>query len=298
LYERVVESAEATSGHVNYRLGVMYDHGYYITRDRETANQYFHLALEQLTVSVAQGDSEACCDLGYMYDCGCFVNKNAEMAFQYYKLAADKGLQRAQFNLGLLYDQGVGVSVDIVKSLYYFRCAAAQGYVNALFHLASLYKRGYKNEVQKDLAIAFNYYKQAADAGYSPASFQIADIYSSGNGVRSDIKLAIKYYLKAAPQHTDATERVINCFTSADKFVRKEAATYLSETWPDSHYMLNKRCGEGVVMLFGMRKDMGEELGLNVPVELIVLIAKELIVIWPDYHYELKSATRIKEGKC
>jgi len=274
------------SGHVYYRLGVMYHYGYCIPQDIKMANFYFKLALEQLKVSVLQGDSEAYCDLGYMYDCGCLVEKNPELAFNYYKIAADKGLQRAQFNLGLLYNQGVGVSKDAEKSLHYFKLAADQGYVNALCHMASLYKSGECHLLKKDPLIAFKFLKQAAEAGYTPAISQLSDFYYLNGIDICVVKFATKCYLEIVPKN-ESRRRLTELFRSQDDFLRKGAASHLADIWPSSNPMLNKMCQDAVLVLWGIREEISKEKGMNFPEELFVLITKLVIIAWPKpyYHY-------------
>jgi len=275
-----------TTGHVNYRLGVMHDLGFYTAVNKAKAEVHFRKALDQLMDSVALGDSEACCDLGYMYDCGYLVIRDPELAFKYYKIAADKGLHRAQFNLGLLYDEGVGTPVDVEKSMHYFQLAVNQGYINALCHLADLHRNGYKNIIPKDINTSIKYCKQAADSGYSPAYLQLGDLYSKGTGVFRDYKLATKYYIMFS-QKNDVKHPATSLFTNSSDKIRREATTYLAETWPDSHGMLNVRCRKGLMALFMTRK----EFAVILPVELIMLIAVEMIIAWPatpdrpDYHY-------------
>jgi len=271
----------------------MYDNGYYIARNKEISDAYFKIALDQLKISIKNGDYEACCDLGYMYDCGCFVTKNEKKAFKYYKISADNGLQRAQFNLGLLYDQGVGVAMDIQMSLHYFKCAADQGYVNALCHLGYLHRIGFPmGNIPIDHPKAFKLYKQAADSGYYQAIIDVGNFYMRGMGVPKDYKSAIKYYMKIGPRNDEARRCIIKLLQSTNENQNIVAKSYFSEEWPDTHKYLHSRCQMALLELY----NIGPQLGI-LP-ELIIMISRIIIILWPekDAHYDEYAEVKYREN--
>lgn len=72
-----------------YHLGLLYEEGQGLPRDRA-------LALRWYTEAAKQGDVDACFAIGQMYHLGIGVEKNAVAAYHWYALAAGGGHPRAK----------------------------------------------------------------------------------------------------------------------------------------------------------------------------------------------------------
>ena len=88
----------ARQGHANaqYNLGVMYDKGHGVPRNKVTAIKWYKRAAEQ-GVTLAQYN------LGVIYEKGTGVRQNYKVAVEWYTSAAQNGNANAQNNLGIMY---------------------------------------------------------------------------------------------------------------------------------------------------------------------------------------------------
>lgn len=117
--------AKKGDARAQFGLGVMYDEGQGVSKDKVKAMQWYRKAAEQ-------GFSAAQFNLGSMYRDGIGVAKNDVQAVQWYRMSAEQGFAVAQYNLGLMYRKGLGVAKDDVQAVQWFRKAADQGDASAL----------------------------------------------------------------------------------------------------------------------------------------------------------------------
>lgn len=103
-----------------YNLGILYDLGKGVSRDREKAVRWYRQAAEQ-------GLACAQFNLGQMYFLGDGVEQNPREAFLWYQKAADQGLPEAQAMLGAIYLEGNVIPRDRNQGLAWLRRAADQG---------------------------------------------------------------------------------------------------------------------------------------------------------------------------
>jgi len=250
---KTVEKIITTNGHVNYRLGVMYFDGHHIERDHFVAIEYFKIALEYLTKSADAGDAESQCDLGYMYYYGRGTVVDHEKSIHFYKLAADQGHCRAQNNLGHMFRDGHGTKTD--------------------------------------KTMACKLYKQSGDCGYD----SLAWMYLNGYGIKRDKKQAVLLYQLAYYQgYIRARESLKEIFKDLTEFENEEYAAlgpkYLSEQWPTlgMHVLLKKECQDAILEFFCIFRNISYGSSI-VPVELIILLSKELIIAWPRETFNVQD---------
>jgi len=64
------------------------------------------------------------------------------------------------------------------------------------------------------------------------------------------------------------------------------AVLYLADMWPNSHDMIHLECQKAILELFYvMTKYYKEEPGyFCMPMELVVLIVKCIVMVWPEPH--------------
>ena len=124
----------AESGHSSAQnnLGLMYYHGWGVSKDDEEAVQWWALAAEQ-------GFPDAQHNLGLMYDDGAGVPQDYKEAVKLYTPAAEQGFVLAQYNLALLYENGRGVPQDYKEAIRLYTLAAEQDFAMAQTELGSMY---------------------------------------------------------------------------------------------------------------------------------------------------------------
>lgn len=98
-------------------LAHKYDVGEGVSMNKQEAIKWYRLAAEQ-------GDAEARKILGQAYDDGDGVQKNKQEAIKWYRLAAEQGDSDAQISVGVLYWHGEGVPQDYVNAYFWFNVAA------------------------------------------------------------------------------------------------------------------------------------------------------------------------------
>jgi len=116
-------------------IGLMYDSGFGVPKNPETANAWYLKAAEG-------GFARAMENLGLSYAQGSGVEKDLAKALQWYEKAANLGLANAQLETGYHYYNGLGVEKDPVVAVAWYRKAAAQGDVKAMTNLGLAYRDG------------------------------------------------------------------------------------------------------------------------------------------------------------
>ena len=98
----LIKAAERGGAKAQFKLGVCYDKGDGLDKNKEKALEWFHKAAER-------GYSKAQYTEGIRYSNGEGVAKDKEKAFEWFHRAAEQGYSKAQCNLGLMYSNGEGV---------------------------------------------------------------------------------------------------------------------------------------------------------------------------------------------
>ena len=154
-------------------------------------------ALKWAKLSSAGGNALGDFIVGKMYSRGeGVVSKDYAEAASWYRKAAEKGLDRAQFELGVYYFEGMGVPKDYTEAIKWYRKAAKQNYGKALFNLGHMYLQGFG--VPQNYREAFLLFQNAAQQGINIAFGQLGAMYEEGWGVDQNLVTASDYYLKAA----------------------------------------------------------------------------------------------------
>lgn len=127
------------------RMGELYLHGEFVTKDAELANSWFLLCARLNSVSCAF-------NAAVMLDNGDGIPVNYQDAFQLFNFAASNGHPAAMNRLALMYIHGRGVNLDINKGLELLEKAAKLGSENSRLYLGVLYLEG--ELVPQNLALA------------------------------------------------------------------------------------------------------------------------------------------------
>ncbi|MEM6864682.1 MAG: serine/threonine-protein kinase [Bacteroidota bacterium] len=197
--------------------GIMYRMGTNVEQDFERSKELYKKAAEQDHPAaienlawISKNDKnyeeafkmyEKCKDLnrypcyrglGDMYRFGQYVEKDSVKALELYKVAAENGDLTSQFNLGVFYKNGVFVKKDGIKAIQWLSKAAEKGHLAAQNELGILYYR------DKNYSEAKKWFHLASEQGNTFGMHNMGVIYYSGLGIPSDIKLAKKWFIKAA----------------------------------------------------------------------------------------------------
>ena len=115
-----------------YNLGKYFSEDKDITKDLNSAANYYKRAKQQFEIQANNHSLRALYMLGICYEQGYGCSKSPERAISYYVQAANQGYADAEFKLGSLYLEGIGVSRDIKEAEKNFFSAANHGNYEAL----------------------------------------------------------------------------------------------------------------------------------------------------------------------
>lgn len=228
----------ATQGHAaaQCHLGQMYDLGHGVPESIEQAIHWYRLAVEQ-------GDAGARFNLGGMYESGRGVAQSNEEAFRLYSQVAEVN-ELAQQAIFRLYGNRHGAQQGSDEEGWYlkgitafgagkkgvaaefFRLAAERGHAKAQFLAAHLYeiKIGPR---KRDLEVAAKFCRIAADQGEPCAQFKLGYFYECGLGVRSNKRVAAKWYKEAANNGIGtAAYQLTNLIQPYSKFEFEQSAIH------------------------------------------------------------------------
>ena len=169
-----------------------------------------HEALKWIKAAAEQGYLEAQTTLGDCYSDE-WYGVNFNEAVKWYRKAAERGDSYAQLRMASAYLSGRGVERDPMESAKWARKSADQGNATAPLLVGTLYLDGYP---EKNPAEALRWLKLAAEqtqnqAAMRRAKFFIGGCYEKGEGVKKDLKEALKwYYSSGDPMASQAIDRV------------------------------------------------------------------------------------------
>lgn len=152
-YKKALEYLKKGHERKDYRatnlIGVFYEKGFGVKKDREKAVSYYKMA--------ASKDMFAAYHLGqYYYDI-----KDYKKAAKQYKQAEDKGHKAAIVKLGIMHEKGLLGKVDIEKALNYYAKAYKQHDDKvAAYNIGLIFHYG-KGGTKKDAKLAKQWYEKA-----------------------------------------------------------------------------------------------------------------------------------------
>ena len=113
-------AARADNAWASYHLGLMYDEGLGVRRDRGAAILWYERAAHQ-------GYDSAQLNLGIILANLPGPSRDVRRAVKLYRLAARQGNRNAAYNLGLYYSRGQGVPRSRVMAKRWYQIAAQHG---------------------------------------------------------------------------------------------------------------------------------------------------------------------------
>ncbi len=211
--------AEAGDARAQFNLGIMFDQGRGVARDRESAILWWRKASEQ-------GMARAMHNLANIYISGEGAAPDYEEALKWLRLAAEKGLARSQYTLGKMYSYGLGVAPDEAQALTWYRKAAEHGFDRAQYTLGKMYRDGVGG-LEASAEEAARWFRRAAEQGYAKAQSHLGSRYARGEGVpKKEIEALMWMILAADRGHPAAIEnaKILRGRLSARQIAEAERA--------------------------------------------------------------------------
>lgn len=211
--------AEAGDARAQFNLGIMFDQGRGVARDRENAILWWRKASEQ-------GMARAMHNLANIYLSGEGAAPDYEEALKWLRLAAEKGLARSQYTLGKMYSYGLGVASDEAQALTWYRKAAEHGFDRAQYTLGKMYRDGVGG-LEASAEEAARWFRRAAEQGYAKAQSHLGSRYARGEGVpKKEIEALMWMMLAADRGHPAAIEnaKILRGRLSAGQIAEAERA--------------------------------------------------------------------------
>lgn len=124
--------------------------------------------------------------------------------------AAQLGYTQSQYKLGQCYEYGsLACSVDPRKSIAWYTRAAEKGDAEAELALSGWYLTGSEGVLKQSDSEAYLWARRAANKGLSKAEYAVGYYAETGIGVKQDIELAKRWYMRAAGKLTGIPSSVL-----------------------------------------------------------------------------------------
>ena len=178
------------------------------------------LAIQWLTKSAEQGNSNAQLLIGSLYAIGKEISRDENKVIYWLTKAAEQGNSKAQFLLGLELRFNKDYQ-DFQKSFYWFSCVAALNNPRAMYYLGSMYNEG--KGTKKDIELALSWYLKSASLGDKNAQHKLGDLYNDGIDVEKDTNQAIYWYqLSSKNGSYYASKKLAFVFKDLNNFVEEK----------------------------------------------------------------------------
>jgi len=133
--------------------------------------------------------------------------------------AAQLGYTQSQYKLGQCYEYGtVSCPVDPRRSIAWYTRAAEKGNSEAELALSGWYLTGSEGVLKQSDSEAYLWARRAANKGLSKAEYAVGYYAEIGIGVKPDIELAKRWYMRAAAQ---GNKRSMNRLTEIKRLGNK-----------------------------------------------------------------------------
>ena len=156
--------AEQGNRFAQFQLGVLYDEGVYVGRDRQEALHWYREAAQQghVGAQVRLGDL-------YLFGVDDGIQRDGVQAVRWYREAANQGDADAQSQLGrtILYINPEGSESRHTDAAKWLRRAAEKGQPEATMELGILHARG--DGVERDPVLASELFARASESGVDVA---------------------------------------------------------------------------------------------------------------------------------
>lgn len=223
-----------TKSYLNYRIGKMYEYGFGVTQDYNSAIEHYKLSENKYAYFA----------LGNIYKYGSGVETDYAKAFDYYmrSLSSKGGMPFASYAVGQAYELGQGVEKDL-SSAHNFYAEALNGLEkvftknhddNISYKIGMMYLNGKGTDI--DLEYAEKYLLLSADSNNYKAQYMLGKLYQSDN--KKDLQKAEKVLIKGAENAQDKTGlceySLGKLYLSQERY--DKAASYLERSAAKDNY--------------------------------------------------------------
>lgn len=130
------------------------------------------------------------------------VLQDNDMARELYTQAAQLGYAPSQFKLGTCYEYGgLGCGIDPRRSIAWLSRAAEKGDPEAELALSGWFLTGAEGILKQSDGEAYLWARKSANKGLAKAEYAVGFYTENGIGVKQDLELAKRWYMRAAAQH-------------------------------------------------------------------------------------------------
>jgi TPR repeat protein len=173
-------------------VGDMYRLGVGVTRDRESAQQFFLKAAALYQRECDAGHMFDCGSLGFLYANGYGVAQDMAKALPLLQQSCDAGIAPTCTYLVQLYELGIYVEKDAAKVVHYREKACDSG-IGSFCFLQGLTWNG----VEKNAAKAASLWQKGCDFDHDTSCEYLGNLYMTGaNGVAQDKERGMALYAK------------------------------------------------------------------------------------------------------
>ena len=191
------KSSSQGQPYASYAVAQLYDKGEYVSKNAETAQGYYKVALLGFLKleNKDQADDNLYYKLGSMFKNGLGTEADISKAIDYFKRSAEMNNKNGLYEYGKALIQGKHIEADLNKGLECIEKAIKLGNTNAKRFLALEFISGgyFPQDIEKGIAML----TECADEGDSFACFKLGQIYLKGEIVPQDLERAEKYLLLA-----------------------------------------------------------------------------------------------------
>ncbi|KAF8589986.1 HCP-like protein [Ramaria rubella] len=136
--------------------------------------------------------------------------------------AAQLGYTQSQFKLGQCFEYGsIACPVDPRRSIAWYTKAAEKGDPEAELALSGWYLTGSEGVLKQSDSEAYLWARRAANKGLSKAEYAVGYYAEVGIGVKQDMELAKRWYMRAAAQ---GNKRAMNRLTELKRLGNKKSS--------------------------------------------------------------------------
>ena len=227
-------------------------------------------------------------DEGLNHYRGLGMPTNHTLALQCFMAAGKLGHTDACHKVGWIYNNSSTVSQDVDKAILWYGKASEMGLPKSMNNLGNIYQ--YKKKY-RDYQKAREWYSKADDKNYLSATYQLGVLASKGRGMKSDQKLAEKYYLSAAKKGYAPAQAEMG-FRNQERIFGKDYKKAM-EWYQKAAAQTNARGIYGVGLMY-YRGEAGVEIDYDKAIHYFLLAKKHKSPV-ADYNlvlcYQKKSET-------
>ncbi|KAJ3439309.1 erad-associated e3 ubiquitin-protein ligase component-related [Anaeramoeba flamelloides] len=190
----IAKKSEEGDGFLQNILGIMYQEGNGLEKNKEVAFQWFKK-------SAKNNETTGMNNLAIAFHTGKGVKKNHAKSFKWFKRAAKLGYPSSVNNVGVCYLNGDGTEKDLKRAYKCFNRSLENGNILSCNSVGYMFLMG--ETIERNPHRAVKLFFKGDRFGNVNCTSSIGYCYTSSDGLPKDDKKAFQYFLKAAEQKDD-----------------------------------------------------------------------------------------------